>query len=88
VLLILLPNRRLTSEQVVRADNFAERVAVWLYPGNHNYLRITRVLTSLREMGLQNEAAAFILALEGMYFDYPNRIGDHTIIFWRQTMEG
>ncbi len=52
---------------VVRAINFAERSRSWLTPANHNHLRITRILKSLRLLGLEPEAAAFFRALAEIY---------------------
>ncbi len=44
----------------VRPGAEYERVrADWQYPGSHNFLRITRMLTSLRTLGLEAEARAF-----------------------------
>lgn len=37
---------------------FAERADVWLFPGNHNHLRLTRIVQSLACLGLTAEAAA------------------------------
>jgi hypothetical protein len=40
------------------ADHFRERAASWLTPGNHNYLRLTRMLTSLRLLGCRDDSVA------------------------------
>jgi hypothetical protein len=44
---------------VTRAPNFAAKAAGWLSPGNHNHLRITRILRCLTVLGLEAEAKAF-----------------------------
>ena len=36
--------------QIVRSDEYEERKEVWVRPSNHNHLRLTRILTSLRLM--------------------------------------
>ncbi|HKT46112.1 MAG TPA: opioid growth factor receptor-related protein [Candidatus Acidoferrales bacterium] len=54
---------------VVRAGNFKERSRNWLTPGNHNHLRLTRILKSLRLLGLEAESAALFRALESIYRD-------------------
>ncbi len=46
------------------AANFDERAANWLHPGNHNHLRITRILKSLALLGLKEESGAFLECLE------------------------
>src|SRR5207248_62155 len=33
--------------KVLRTDEFALKARHWLFPGDHNYRRITRILTSL-----------------------------------------
>ncbi len=45
------------------AHNFEERQRNWISPGNHNYLRITRILTSLNLMGRRQDAIEFYHAL-------------------------
>src|SRR5262245_25032496 len=48
---------------VERSSEWSARSRNWLAPGNHNFLRITRILTSLRILGLSDEADAFLVAL-------------------------
>jgi len=50
-----------SGEQVTvnRTSNFAAKATVWLSPGNHNHLRITRILRCLSLLGLEAEAKAF-----------------------------
>lgn len=54
--------RRLTAAEGGRieidAARFAIRRRVWLQPGNHNHLRLTRIMQSLAELGLREEAGA------------------------------
>src|SRR4051812_28735953 len=44
--------------RVVESTDFARKRDVWRY-SNHNWLRISRVLTSLRILGLEDESRAF-----------------------------
>src|SRR5262249_53715462 len=39
--------------QVIRSDEYEDRKEVWVRPSNHNHLRLTRILTSLRLLGLE-----------------------------------
>ena len=71
---------------VQRAVNFAERARNWLHPGNHNHLRITRILKSLTLLGLKQEAAAFLKCLEGIYADTPGGISAISMGFWRKAI--
>jgi len=68
------------------AANFEQRAANWLHPGNHNHLRITRILKSLALLGLREEAGAFLKCLESIYGSQPGRISAVTLRFWRQAI--
>jgi hypothetical protein len=70
--------------RVVRSAAWEERSG-WLTPHNHNYLRITRILTCLGLLGLEDDARAFFAALEGVYQDYGGRIGPETWGFWARA---
>jgi hypothetical protein len=70
---------------VARAPNFENRAENWLWPGNHNHLRITRMLRSLGLLGLDAESVAFFQALEKIYQNFPQRITARTFAFWRDA---
>jgi hypothetical protein len=76
---------------VARAPNFAAKAAVWLSAGNHNHLRITRILRCLSILGLEAEAKAFFNCLSEIYRDEQNKpmpaISDETIIYWGQAVD-
>ena len=67
---------------VQRADTFGLRAENWLTPGNHNFLRITRMLKSLTILGQQDLARAFLDCLTTIFADYRGIIGDQTWRFW------
>jgi hypothetical protein len=74
------------AENVVRVrkrGNYAEKKRAWLYNGSHNYLRITRILASLRLMGLEEYAHAFFTCLDKIYEEERRHIGDATYRFWK-----
>ena len=58
----------------------------WLHPGDHNLLRITRILTCLATLGLPGEARAFLAALERACADDPGAVGERTLNFWRNAV--
>jgi Opioid growth factor receptor (OGFr) conserved region len=64
------------------ATNFPSRSSNWLSPGNHNHLRLTRMLRSLRLLGLTSESAALFEALSEIYRNHPACIPLHTYQFW------
>jgi hypothetical protein len=70
--------------EVVEADNFVERVGQWLSPGNHNHLRITRILKCLTLCGLQDRAAAFLKAL--LALPGQDRITSESRRYWREAV--
>lgn len=78
---------RWTGERVERADNFRERTKNWLWPGNHNHLRITRILQSTQLLGLEAESVALFRALNAIYREYPNRISSRTHAFWSNASQ-
>jgi len=74
---------------VTRASSFAAKATVWLSPGNHNHLRITRILRCLTVLGLEAEAKAFFDCLADIYEDEQNKplpaISDETMLYWREA---
>ncbi len=58
----------------------------WLHFGDHNLLRITRILTCLGTLGLPEHARAFLAALETVCAAEPGVVGDRTLNFWRTAI--
>ncbi len=73
--------------KVTRGARFDERRDVWLTGGNHNFLRISRMLRSLTLLGLGRHATAFLKSLEGIYREDARIIGDTTMGYWRRAVE-
>jgi|SRR5579859_1817458 len=75
---------------VRRASFFTERSKNWLTFSNHNHLRITRILKSMRILGLDVEATALFDCLASIYNeestkDFPG-ISDETFRFWKERV--
>jgi Opioid growth factor receptor (OGFr) conserved region len=74
---------------VRRAPSFTKRSENWLRAGNHNHLRITRILKSLRILALEREALAFFELLADIYNlemgKSSPRISDETFRFWKSA---
>jgi hypothetical protein len=68
--------------RVERAPHFAERTRVWLTPRNHNFLRLTRILTSLRLLGHPDRATALLTGLEDIAAEHPTVVGE-SVRYWR-----
>ncbi|HEX4385070.1 MAG TPA: opioid growth factor receptor-related protein [Myxococcales bacterium] len=73
----------LLDGRIEKSASFASRAAQWLRPGNHNFLRLTRIMTSLSLLGEPALAAALQSCLERLYEEQPERIGPVTIRYWR-----
>lgn len=71
--------------RVVPRSQFQERSRMWLRPGNHNFLRITRILRSLNTLGCQREAAAFFGCLKELYDQNSALIGRTTFGYWEEA---
>jgi hypothetical protein len=74
--------------KVVLADNFNERMPLIWERFNHNFLRITRCLASLRLLGLQPEADAFYKRLQALYESRRFPIPENTFNFWTEAVTG
>jgi hypothetical protein len=64
------------------APDFTARAENWLWPMNHNHLRLTRILRSTLLLGLGAESKALFYALNALYREYPDRIPSRTHAFW------
>lgn len=67
-------------------EAFAERARHWLTTGNHNFLRITRILRSLTLLGLGDEAAEFFAVLQRVYLKNSDRIGPVSYEYWKNAI--
>jgi hypothetical protein len=68
----------------IDSTRFPARAAVWLQAGNHNHLRLTRVMRSLATLGLRDDALALQRCLlEDVYAKHPQQISGATLRFWR-----
>jgi hypothetical protein len=79
----------LDGDAVREGPRFATASRNWLHAGNHNHLRLTRMLRSLRVLGLEGEAAALWGALRVLYErEAPagrRTITGETFAFWRRA---
>ncbi|MCJ1226828.1 hypothetical protein MMC12_003482 [Toensbergia leucococca] len=73
------------SFMVVPSENFAERSATWDRPSNHNHLRMSRIIRSLRILGLEREAEAFYLALGRLEAAKSRRFSQSSLKFWNRA---
>ena len=71
-------------QQIHHSENFSQRTAVWLQPGNHNMLRISRILKSLRLLGLEQYSELLFNTLSQLYLQQPKAIGD-SFAYWQRA---
>ena len=78
------------GDRIVRGATFLERSANWLNSGNHNHLRLTRMLRSLSVLGEAPAAQALFDALAEIYEEEirtgRSAISDRTFEFWRSAI--
>jgi hypothetical protein len=71
------------------SEQFAARAPTWLTLGNHNHLRITRILASLRTLGLNRHAESFFRALQEVYWSEAQArsgaISEDSFSFWKSA---
>lgn len=70
--------------QVAPGENFSQHSQNWNVRMDHNHLRISRIIRSLRVLGLEKEAQAFYQALEDTT---PMRASGRSREFWRRAAE-
>ena len=75
------------QDSIFEGEQFRVRAANWLTPGNHNHLRLTRMIRSLRILGLEAEAQALWKALQAVYQsdEGTNSISQRTYNFWTRA---
>jgi len=81
---------RWSDERIVRNEQFGERDG-WLSPGNHNHLRLTRMVRSLCFLGERDAARALFDALSNIYHEERrtgrDRISETTFQYWKAAIE-
>lgn len=65
------------------SGDFDERRRTWLTRGNHNFLRLTRIMKSLATLGHGALAVAWLAALESIFTENSDVIGRTTLDYWR-----
>ena len=81
-----LLERALPRPTVVPTPSFEARRRIWLTPGNHNHLRLTRILTCLRTLGLPELSEALFDRLAAINRDYPGTISPASFGYWQRAI--
>lgn len=67
------------------AADFPTRSREWVRPGDHNHLRLTRILTSLRLLGLEDHGRALYACLASVARDHPHGVSATTLAYWQRA---
>lgn len=82
----------MSPEGVAMGGHFSERSGNWLWPGNHNHLRLTRILRSLTVLGLETDAQSLYACLKLIYKQEAAKtrpaILPRTFEFWTTAVRG
>lgn len=72
----------------IDSKRFGDRANTWMTPGNHNHLRLTRIMQSLWALGLLDEARALQRCLLDEVYAGPGakRITRETAGYWRSAL--
>ena len=73
--------------RVAKASDFDRKREVFTQP-NHNWLRITRVLTSTRILGMESASRAFFSSLKGLRDAGEATITADTFGYWERAATG
>jgi hypothetical protein len=78
---------RCEDGRIVKAPDFDKKAGVWRHP-NHNWLRITRVLSSVRMLGLDEPCRAFFEFLSALRHQGRSGITSSTFQYWDHAANG
>lgn len=80
--------RRRANRIEIDAARFPARARTWLHPGNHNHLRLTRIMASLSVLGLREDAGALqrCLLQDVGPGAGAGRVSPRTVEFWRRAV--
>ena len=76
------------TPRIEPGPGFAARSRGWLHAGDHNHLRLTRILTSLRLLGLDDHSRALFACLGDIARDHPRAVSATTLDYWRRAAGG
>jgi hypothetical protein len=78
---IVLP----AGEQIAATSDWPEQANNWLTPGNHNQMRLTRMIRSMHLLGRDALAKSLQRALLHVGKKNPKAVSNRTLEFWRHA---
>jgi hypothetical protein len=73
-----------TPPRVTRSDRWPDQAAVWLHAGNHNLLRLTRIIRSLALLGQPELSRALY---DGLRTECEGRVTAVTLEYWKEATD-
>jgi hypothetical protein len=73
------------SIEVLAVPNFPQASRHWFIRFDHNHLRITRIIRSLRILGLEQNGVAFFHALSRVNNQFKGRLSTRSVEYWRRA---
>jgi hypothetical protein len=74
------------GEEFVRSPDFERRSGFWLTTGNHNHLRLTRILLCLWSVGFPELASSLHRCLVEIDRRFPGRFSERTWAHWNDAV--
>ena len=74
-----------SHSKITTSESFEERKKTWLHWGNHNHMRITRILKCLQLLGLETYTESFFIFLEQLYRTEKGKITGVTLSHWQEA---
>lgn len=75
------------DDEIVLGPNFARASRNWVKRFDHNHLRLTRIIRSLRVLGLEASAHSLFRALVSVYDHGRSGISARSLMFWTRAAE-
>jgi len=72
---------------IYKGENYEERKGNWQTGKNHNFLRITRILISLKTLGLENVSLAFYKCLIKLVEENPIGFNFTSLEYWKDAVK-
>ncbi|KAK3060992.1 hypothetical protein LTS18_007257 [Coniosporium uncinatum] len=76
-----------STVKLTLAQDYDDAFENWFRSFDHNHLRLTRILRSLRVLGLEAEAAALWTILQRVCAEKPGVVSKKSQMFWRRAAE-
>ncbi|KAF7536288.1 hypothetical protein G7054_g4675 [Neopestalotiopsis clavispora] len=71
--------------QIIEKEGAKANLTNWVVPIDHNHLRLSRIIRSLRVLGLEDEAKAFHDALDAVCEKY-GRVSQRSRMYWKRAL--